>query len=248
MDKYKGWVAIYRAIQNHWLWEDKPFSKGQAWIDLILLANHTKRKFLFNGELIEVERGCFITSQLKLAERWGWSRTKVRAYLKLLQTDEMITYKSDKHKTTITIINYDLHQSIPEEKTDNTEEKPKKKRKNSNTKQFIPPTVEEIQEYIKENDFQVDANLFRNYYLASGWELSNGRKMKDWKSEIKKWNDNQRQWTSYRCKSCKYYCYNYEKNDNYCFNVSSKKYMQFTSNEDGCQNWEEPEKPKEGKE
>ncbi|WP_322020128.1 hypothetical protein [Clostridium butyricum] len=52
-----GWQKIYRDIQDHWLWEDKPFSRGQAWIDLILLVNHEDNKTLIDGELIEVKRG-----------------------------------------------------------------------------------------------------------------------------------------------------------------------------------------------
>ena len=53
----EGWLKLYRSIQNHWLWEDKPFSRGQAFVDLLLMANHKDNKILFNGELIEVKRG-----------------------------------------------------------------------------------------------------------------------------------------------------------------------------------------------
>ena len=31
-----GWIKVSRAIQEHWVWDEKPFSKGQAWIDLLL--------------------------------------------------------------------------------------------------------------------------------------------------------------------------------------------------------------------
>lgn len=39
-----GWIKIHRDILYHEIWSDKPFSKGQAWIDLILLANHSDNK------------------------------------------------------------------------------------------------------------------------------------------------------------------------------------------------------------
>jgi hypothetical protein len=39
-------------------------------------------------------------------ERWGWGKTKTRAFLDLLQNDQMIIKKSDRKKTTITIVNY----------------------------------------------------------------------------------------------------------------------------------------------
>ena len=96
----KGWISVHREIQDHWVWEEKPFSKGQAWLDLLMMANHKDNKFVFNGELIEVARGAFITSELKLMERWGWSKSKVRNFLKMLENDSMITKKSDNRKTT----------------------------------------------------------------------------------------------------------------------------------------------------
>ena len=103
---YQGWVAIYRKIQEHWLWKDKPFSKQAAWIDMLLLANHDDNKFLLGNELVEVKCGSFITSEVKLMERWGWGKSKTRAFLDLLQTDKMIVKKADRKKTTITIVNY----------------------------------------------------------------------------------------------------------------------------------------------
>jgi hypothetical protein len=102
----KGWLALHRKIQDHWLWEDKPFSKQAAWIDMLLLANHDDNKFLLGNELVEVKCGSFITSEVKLMERWGWGKAKTRAFLDLLQNDGMIVKKADRKKTTITIVNY----------------------------------------------------------------------------------------------------------------------------------------------
>ena len=102
----QGWVAIYRQIQDHWLWEDKPFSKAHAWIDMLLLANHDDNKFLLGNELVEVKCGSFISSIEKLKHRWGWSNTKVINFLKLLENDGMVIKKSDTKKTVITIVKY----------------------------------------------------------------------------------------------------------------------------------------------
>lgn len=105
-----GWISIHRKIQDHWLWQEKPFDKRSAWIDLLLMANHKDNKFLLGNELIEVKRGSFITSEYKLMDRWGWSKTKVRNFLKLLEDDEMIIKISDRKKTTLTIVNYNDYQ------------------------------------------------------------------------------------------------------------------------------------------
>lgn len=108
----KGWVGIYRSIQDHWLWQEKPFSKGQAWLDLLLSANHKDNKFLLGNEILQVKRGSFVTSELKLMEKWGWSKSKVRSFLDLLQQDHMIVKISDKKKTTINIVNYEDYQEL----------------------------------------------------------------------------------------------------------------------------------------
>ena len=111
-----GWVKVHRDIQNCWIWEEKPFSRGQAFIDLILMVNHEDKKIMFNGTLIEIKRGSGITSIRKLSDKWGWSKNKVDHFLKQLQSDEMISYKKDTKKTVVTIENYDLYQSRDFEK------------------------------------------------------------------------------------------------------------------------------------
>lgn len=107
----KGWISLYRSIQDHWLWQERPFSKGQAWLDLLLLANHKDNKFLLGNELIKVKKGSFITSQKKLRERWGWGNEKIRSFLKLLEEDGMIKQHADKKKTVITIVKYEEFQT-----------------------------------------------------------------------------------------------------------------------------------------
>jgi len=106
----KGWISIHRKLQNHWLWGDKPFSKGQAWIDLLMSANHEDCKFLLGGQLVDANEGDVITSEVKLMEKWGWSKAKVRNFLKLLEKDEMILKKTDKKKTTLSLRNYGVWQ------------------------------------------------------------------------------------------------------------------------------------------
>ena len=133
----RGWISLHRRIQDHWLWDDKPFSKGQAWIDLLMMANYKENKFLLGNELIEVEEGSFITSEVKLSTRWGWSRTKVRGFLKLLEDDYMIVKKTDNKKTTLTIVNYTDYQiqETAEEHQKNIRKTSKEQRKNTTNKE-----------------------------------------------------------------------------------------------------------------
>ena len=109
----QGWIPVNRQIQEHWLWKDKPFSKGHAWIDLIMLANYEDKKMPYKGEIITCERGTVNLSITLLANRWGWSRHKARDFLKLLEADGMVTVNATTNRTTITIENYALYNDVP---------------------------------------------------------------------------------------------------------------------------------------
>ena len=148
-----GWIKLHRDIQEHWLWEDEPFSRGQAFIDLLMEVNHEDKKKLFNGELIEIKRGSKITSLRQLSERWKWSTKKVKKFLEQLEKDEMITFESDTKKTLITIENYSVYQDRGNsEETDkkylgNIEENQKKNKGNSEENQR--KTNKNDKDYIK---------------------------------------------------------------------------------------------------
>ena len=202
----QGWISVHRQIQNHWLWTDKPFSKGQAWIDMLMLANHVDNKILLGNELIEIKAGSFITSEVKLAERWGWSRHKVRDFLYLLQQDKMIVKKSDSKRTTIFLLNYgnfqvggndeeqvrdisrtgqgqlkDTNNNVNNDNTENNIINMGRKSK------FSPPTVDQIKAYCLERNNHVNAERFFDYYSANGWVQGKGKPIKDWKACVRTW-------------------------------------------------------------
>lgn len=110
----QGWIKLHRCICNNPIWTEEKFNRGSAWVDLILMANHEDKKVLFDGGLIECKRGQKITSIRKLSERWKWSRDKTKRFLDLLQSDGMISYKTDHKKTIINIVNYNVYQDREE--------------------------------------------------------------------------------------------------------------------------------------
>lgn len=106
----EGWIKLHRQIADHWLWDEKPFSKGQAWIDLILLANHKDEKFPYKDKVVVGERGKVYRSILYLSERWGWNRKTTNKFISQLESDGMVTTERTTHGTTITIVNYSFFQ------------------------------------------------------------------------------------------------------------------------------------------
>ena len=105
------WIKLHRKLQDCWIWqENEPFDKRSAWVDLLLSANHSDKKILFNGELIIVKRGQVLTSIRKLSAKWSWSVNRVYRYLRLLESDNMLIKESDNDKTLLTIVNYEVYQ------------------------------------------------------------------------------------------------------------------------------------------
>ena len=75
----KGYFLIWRSIQDNPLWKEKPFSRGQAWVDLIMMAQHSDGDIhLFKkGFIIEAKRGDVLYGLDFLMKRWGWGKGRV---------------------------------------------------------------------------------------------------------------------------------------------------------------------------
>lgn len=70
----------------------------------------------------------------------------------------------------------------PEEKPAQEIQPEKPKRKN-----FVKPTVEEIEAYCKEKNYNINAQQFYNYYESNGWKIGRNA-MKSWQAAVQNWN------------------------------------------------------------
>jgi len=105
-----GWITLHRKIEENELWLSEPFSRGQAWVDLLLLANH-KPQLLYKRNIpITIERGQIGWSQERLAKRWKWGRRKVATFLKTLENAQQIINDNNHTLSRIIIVNYDKYQ------------------------------------------------------------------------------------------------------------------------------------------
>lgn len=105
--KNKGYVPIYRSIQDNWIWRrPEPFDYRSAWVDLLLSVNHEKKTIYIDGRVQDIQPGQMWTSIAKLADKWHWSRPKVYRYIKLLKSDGMVYTDGTPSGTLLTVINY----------------------------------------------------------------------------------------------------------------------------------------------
>ena len=123
-----GTVVVDRQTADDDLWLCEPFSRGQAWLDLSLVANDEPRTVMVRGVAVRLEKGQVGRSVVNLAERWQWSRAKTRAFLDDLRDRRKITYKMDNVATVITVLDYSvfnrekIHDRTPEPTADQTAE------------------------------------------------------------------------------------------------------------------------------
>ncbi len=140
----KSWIKIDREITSHWIFSD-PW-KFRNWIDLLTLVNHQEQKVNIKGVILTCKRGETLCSLDTLAKRWNCDKSKVRRFLKLLESDSMIVLKSEQITTRITICKYELYQG----ERNASETKTKRKRNGSETQ--MTPNKNEDNEENEENE------------------------------------------------------------------------------------------------
>ncbi len=101
-----GVLSLDRSIMDDDLWLAEPFSRGQAWVDLSFLANDGKHTFHNRGVAVSLERGQVGRSLGNLADRWRWSREKVKSFLEYLRDLRKIDFRMTNLTTVITVMDY----------------------------------------------------------------------------------------------------------------------------------------------
>lgn len=56
-------------------------------------------------------------------------------------------------------------------------------------KRFVPPSVEDVEQYCFERNNNIDAQSFIDFYESKGWMIGKN-KMKDWKAAVRTWERN----------------------------------------------------------
>ncbi len=102
-----AFIKIYRSILEDGFYKQKPFDAAHAWIDLLFLVNSQKASIKYNAGKLQIDPGQHLTSLVKLADRWGWSRNKVRKQLQEWENEGQVNARYlDSKGTVLTLLNY----------------------------------------------------------------------------------------------------------------------------------------------
>ena len=204
----KGWISLHRKIlDNPILTRGRQYSRFEAFVYMLLKANHKDNEVLIGNQKIQVKKGSFITSQKKLMKEFNWGTSRLRNFLKLLQNDDMIEINTNAISTYITINNYKALQGL---QTANKSEANRKQidsesqtktnnnvnnDNNVNKKEiFIKKVFEFEKEYDKETldefiDYWTEKNMSgtkMKYEMQKTFDVS--RRLKRWVKNSKDWN------------------------------------------------------------
>lgn len=116
-EKPRGYIKLYRKQFNDKdiLWGDgTPFDTRSAWTWLLQAAAFKDGFYHTKFAIDELKRGEFVASLRFLGEKWGWSHTRVRRFIKMLtsqKVERLALQRSGQHGAVYLIVNYDSYQS-----------------------------------------------------------------------------------------------------------------------------------------
>ena len=106
------WVRVQVSVFDHGLFAASPFSEREAWLWLIAKAAWKETRHRVGSTMVSVPSGSLFVTLRELQDAWGWgSDYRVRTFLKLLKSEEMVTLNANAGKTQITICNYSRYQN-----------------------------------------------------------------------------------------------------------------------------------------
>lgn len=118
--RVSGYFLMHRGWQDNPIFDREEFSRRDAWVWLIENAAWRPSRARVKGEMVDLERGQLCFAQRFLAEKWGWSKSRVDRFLKLLAAEGMIEtcskngatadHAAGQGQSIITICNYEIYQ------------------------------------------------------------------------------------------------------------------------------------------
>lgn len=191
-----GWIKVHRKVQDHWIFkEQREFSRFEAWLDMLLCANHSEQQVIIHGVIYTVKPGESLHSLETWSKRWNWSKSKVKRFFDTLTKELMIVTTNEIKTTRVTICNYASYQverNADETRTKrkrNADETQTEPNKNEENEKKIP-TIEDFVIYSLEQMPDVNVDFVRakyNSWLVNDWCTSKdgkNRPIKNWKSTL----------------------------------------------------------------
>ena len=87
-----------------------------------------------------------------------------------------------------TIKRKEKEKKIKENKREENIERETPSKEGVKRERFVPPTLEEVQDYCEEKHLAVDPIVFFQYFTEGNWTDAKGQRVRNWKQKILTWN------------------------------------------------------------
>lgn len=197
----EGYIKLYRKLLDNPI-VTKDADHLAIWIYLLLEARKFEKDAYLGGKKITLQPGQLTTGRKQISEKLRVEQSKVQRVLKLYETEHLIEQQTTSKNRLISIVGWDKYQEDEQQNepemnsqctTDgqpvHTPKESKKEKKKERNR--IPPSREDVEAYITEKGFDIDLNVWFDFYEAKGWMIGKNR-MKDWQASIRYWGSSNR--------------------------------------------------------
>lgn len=211
----KGYIRLYRKILDNPV-VNKDNDHLSVFIYLLLTANHSEKKVIFNGNQITLKPGQLVTGRKNIAECCHVSESKVERILSKLESEQQIEQQKSTKKRVISVLNWGIYQKSEQQSEQQTNDEwttkfgKSEQQKNSTKPLFIGaceeiPLKSEQQKLLKVNNKRTtklskseQQNLLKKCLFIGPREEQCS---KSEQQKLTKVNTNNNEYNSY------YYCY-----------------------------------------
>lgn len=169
-----GWIKLHRKLlENPFAHKANSFS---LWVTLLLLANHKENKFMWNGKIIVIKDGQFITGRKELSKQTGIPQTTIERILEMLENGHQIEQQKTTKYRLITIVNWDEYQKVDSkvdnkrttngQQTDTNNIVENEKNERNNIAEQVPPSPFSLEDELTklEENSRRDLNIIAFYF------------------------------------------------------------------------------------
>jgi len=144
----QGWIKLHRCLLDKPIFENAKLLKVFLWC--LCKATHTEHKQLVGRKMVKLEPGQFITGRNKAGQELNIKPSTAWDYLNLLKDNESINICSNSKYSVITVINWELYQSVNNNSDSKTDNKSTANQQQINTNKNVKNVKNEKKELIEQ--------------------------------------------------------------------------------------------------
>lgn len=199
------YFPLFRSIINHRYMRDS--QKFHFWVWCLLKATQTPYKQVVGNQTVNLEIGQFVFGRQAASRETGLSEQTIRTLLKFFSSsiEQKLTIKTTNKFSVITVNKFDIYigktkqanqltnqRLTSNQPATNHKQEDKEDKEDNNkvkVKRFVPPSIDEVREYMKKIEYTGDPQKWFDFYSSKGWMIGKN-KMIDWRAAVRTWKNN----------------------------------------------------------